>query len=229
MKRAKLQNIDLDKIIDIDIDGLMLDTNEGIESLREQITAFPAMNLLVVDTLGSVSTGDENDAKKGTMVIQNLTDLAQSMDRDFGVLCVGHTCKGGQHGGWHSNQGKMISVPKVAQLRGTGGQVAMCRAAHSVTFAGGDPEHKNKRIFFNVRNSFRLEGLADPICFEKDEEGIIKECKMVPFYQPNATPDEADEVQKPPTARMLDHWLHAVLATPLEPSKLQTFMKEHAS
>ena len=28
MKRAKLQNIDLDKIIDIDIDGLMLDTDE---------------------------------------------------------------------------------------------------------------------------------------------------------------------------------------------------------
>ena len=35
------------------------------------------MKLLVVDTLGAAGSGDENDAKKGTVVMDNLIDLTQ--------------------------------------------------------------------------------------------------------------------------------------------------------
>ena len=242
----------------------MISVLSGIQVLKEKIESRPTIRLLVVDTMGNISSGylhallclivpvrqlpyfkatlmlgDENDAKKGTTAAGLLIEMVQQLAWNIAVLGITHTTKSGVHGGWHENQGPRITAPKLAKIRGTGGLPALCRAAHSITFAGGDPAHKNKRIFFNVRNSFRFEGLASPICFEKTEDGVIRECAMVPFYQPAAATEatkEQQEQQGPleqhseeeeeqtPEARPIDHWLHGVLARPIRPADLKDLM-----
>lgn len=183
------------------------------------------MNMLIIDTIGSVASGDENDSKKGTRVIENMNMMVQTrIPQDFAVICIAHTCKGGSHGTWNANKGKTVTPGQIGQIRGTGGQAALCRAAHSVTYAGGDPAHKNKRILWNVRNSFRTDGLADPICFEKGEDGVIKEVPMVPLFQPAAKEEPTEEKKKEIQllkSRPVDHFLREILVSPKAPCEIK--------
>ena len=197
----------------------------GVDELVKEIMFYPKMNMLIIDTIGSVASGDENDSKKGTRVIENMNMMVQTrIPQDFAVICIAHTCKGGNHGTWNANKGKTVSPGQIGQIRGTGGQVALCRAAHSVTYAGGDPIHKNKRILWNVRNSFRTDGLADPICFEKGEDGVIKEVPMVPLFQPAAKEEPSEEkgtAKAQQKARPMDHFLREILGSPKPPCQIK--------
>ena len=203
------------------------------------------MKLLVVDTLGAAGSGDENDAKKGTVVMDNLIDLTQSLNRKLGTITIGHTTKGGAHGTWDMNKSVRLVEPKMGQMRGTGGNVALCRAAHGITFAGGDPANKNKRVLWNVRNSFRFEGLASPLCFEMGEDGVIRQCAMVPMYQPAAKEKEEDVsaagggaaggaaeeeegVARKLQGRPVDHFMRDVLQQqgPLLPTDVKNMLSE---